>query len=160
MQKGSAWKILFRGLGSLVIFLILIGIGNLLLILIAHPFYHFFIDTLNQSIVYIVIIHILFVLAEVFSVLPFPFSLPYPIFNGFAAVYLTHFIFELLKAADYLIGLELNLNLSIFRSVTIAIVFFLVILVGYIRIGFRSSSKGKEKDQKTEKPKKVSKKNK
>ncbi|HPD81593.1 MAG TPA: hypothetical protein PK357_00655 [Candidatus Pacearchaeota archaeon] len=117
---------------GLIIFLILLIVANV--IQIDNVYYLTFINFLNNNIVIILLLSVLFYLGELFFVFIFPLNLPAPIFNAIGGVILVNFIFRLI----YLLGDMLQEGIfyvfAYLEPLIYFIVFCLTILVGYIMI--------------------------
>lgn len=134
MKFSLPLKVLYRGLIGLAVFALILGIANFLKIYISHPFYHFFVNTFNSALWIIVILSLLFLAADFFRVLKFPYDLPYPIINAFGYVYLTSFIFELVPLIEMFSGTEIPWKMSTAKAVVAIAVFALVTIFGYINV--------------------------
>lgn len=159
MKISLPLKILFRGILGLLIFLILLGAANLLKIYITHPFYIFFVDTFNQAFWIIIVLSILFIAADIFRALTFPFNLPYPILNAFAFVYLASLLFEILPPIIIISGIEIPWKLSTIKLIIILAVFALTVVSGYIHVFAHRHDYEKNKQQKTQNKKSSRKRN-
>ncbi|MBU1111408.1 MAG: hypothetical protein KJ896_01400, partial [Nanoarchaeota archaeon] len=76
---------------------------------------------------------ILFIAGDVFSILKFPFNIPYPLFNGVAAIMLTALFVNAFSWVWEMIFFDLlSINLSVIW--VYVLVFVLVLAVGYYNI--------------------------
>jgi len=73
---------------------------------------------------------LLFFVAEVFSVLDFPFNLPAPFFSAVSSMFLISFIFDLLNYANF----SSYPTVQLIERVIYPIVFITIMAFGYVRI--------------------------
>ncbi|MBU0906966.1 MAG: hypothetical protein KKE05_02300 [Nanoarchaeota archaeon] len=151
MKWSLPLKIIYRGLLGLVVFVIILGIANFLKAYINHPFYHFFVNTFNSALWIIIALSVLFLAADFFRVLQFPYNLPCPIINAFAYVYLTSFLFELIPLVEYLAKTEMPWDFGLLRAILAVSVFALVAVMGYVNIFIKKYRKENKKEKKPSK---------
>ncbi|MFH1802926.1 MAG: hypothetical protein ABH864_05775 [archaeon] len=159
MKLSPPLRVLVRGVIGLAIFFAILGITNFLKIWISHPFYHFFVNTFNGAIWIVIILSILFLVADFFRVLPFPYDLPYPIVNAFAYVYLVSLLFELIPLVEQISGTELPWGMATIKAVISISVFIIAAIAGYYKVfshRYREKQqiKSEEKKKPANKPKK------
>lgn len=148
MKLNLPLRVLYRGLIGLAIFALILGLANVLKPYISHPFYHFFVETFNSAIWIIVILCLLFLAADFFRVLKFPYDLPYPLINAAGYVYLTTFIFELVPLVEMISGYEFPWNFKTLETATLVLVFILVSTLGYINVFKHKNKNSSSKNQK------------
>jgi hypothetical protein len=133
-MKGIGREILTRVIGF-VIFLVLIGILNLLTYYIQNSTLSAIVTFLNNNLLLIIVFTIIFIIAEIFYYLWFPLSLPAPLLSAFASVLLVSFIFNLFKFIMTLVGVVIVIPYeNLIYWIIVVIVFIVVVIVGYIRI--------------------------
>ena len=115
--------------------------------------YKIWVTFLNENLALIVAMSLLFMVAEVFFALIFPFNLPAPLFSSFAALLLAKFIFRIFLVIDKMIMTELFSLLWPLTFLVYPIVFLAVLIGGYISI-FVKMKKPKKKKSKKKKSKK------
>ncbi|MFH1396209.1 MAG: hypothetical protein ABIG93_02320 [archaeon] len=126
-------RIVLFGLSGLLIFLILVGISNVLIPIIDNSFYTVNVEFMNQNLWIVITFTILFIAGDVFSILKFPFNIPYPLFNGVAAIMLTALFVNAFSWVWEMIFFDLlSINLSVIW--VYVLVFVLVLAVGYYNI--------------------------
>lgn len=133
MKKGLGHEILTRVLGF-IIFLVLIGILNLLTYYIQNSTLSAIVIFLNNNLLLIIVFTIIFIIAEIFYYLWFPLSLPAPLLSAFASVLLVSFIFNLIIFIMSLVGVTIIFPYELVYWIIAVIVFIVVIFVGYFRI--------------------------
>jgi hypothetical protein len=133
MKKGLGHEILTRVIGF-IIFLVLIGILNLLTYYIQNTTLSAIVTFLNNNLVLIIVFTIIFIIADIFYYLWFPLSLPAPLLSAFASVLLVWFIYNLVIFIFSIFGITILFPLNLIFWVIAAIVFIVVIIAGYIRI--------------------------
>jgi len=131
-MKETALSVTISALVGLLIFLILLGLANI--ISINNSIYIQIVDFLNQNVGRIIIFSILFYLGELFFVFKFPFNLPGPLFNAFGSIYLITFIFGIIYLIGSFVEQDLLDIIGFLEPVVKAIVFILVIIVGYVMV--------------------------
>lgn len=144
-HKKSVLGVVLSKLGGLLVFLILIGIANL----VYFPNITFVrvVQFLDNNLGLIILYSIIFFFAELFSILVFPFNLLYPIFNAVGSAFLVSFLFKMYFMIESLVGIGEVEPLRVLYFVVIPLVFFIVLVVGYVNV-FKNI--GSEKH--TEKP--------
>ncbi len=128
-------EILTRVIGF-IIFLVLLGIANLLTNYITNPIYLSVVGFLNANIWLIVIFSVIFLIGEIFGYLMFPLNIPSPLFNAVGGVLLIQFVFKLFKFLLDTTSIKINFGLPIadIENLIIIVVFIIVIIVGYVHI--------------------------
>lgn len=139
MKQGSAVGSIFSRLGAFLIFLIILWIFNYLVGSstqgIMYALVHFF----NGQIIFLFLITIVFIIADIFWSVPVPFNVPAPIFSAVGGVFIVELVFKLFTLFD-----SLNVN-KIFEPfiplefMVAGIVFTLVLIGGYISILVKAS---------------------
>lgn len=154
MKLNLQTKILFQGIIGLIIFAVILGLANFLKSYIHHPFYVFFVDTFNQAFWIIIILSVLFLISDILRASPFPFSLPYPIINALAFIYLVTLLFEIFPIIIQISGIELPWKLSFIKSTVVVVTFVLTIVVGYIHVfSHRHDAENKASQEETDQKK-------
>jgi hypothetical protein len=133
-KKRLVGGIIISRLIGLLIFMILLGIANIIAWSVDQNIFSDIINFLNSNFRLVLLFSILFLIGEIFNNLEFPFDLPAPIFNAFGAVLLTEFIFSLLAIPYLLDNIEVTLMLSRLYGIAIPAVFLAVIVFGYMSI--------------------------
>ncbi len=133
MKKGkSVLGIVLSKLGGLLLFLIFLAIANAFTAIISSPAYNSFVQFLNNNIGIILLFSIIFFVGGLFSILSFPFDLPYPIFNSFGSAYIIVFLFRLI---GFLGGFYPSLlSLMPFRGIFLFLVPLIILVIGYLSI--------------------------
>lgn len=138
-------RIVLARIGGFLFFLILLGLAN---IFFEHKIVLFF----NSQIVFLFVMTILFMIGELFNNSKFPLNLPAPVFNAVGGVLLVIFIFKIFGLIESYVDLALPFNLLL--SITIPVVFFIVLIAGYVHI-FVSIGKPREKPKSKKKSSKL-----
>ncbi|MFA5856055.1 MAG: hypothetical protein WC867_01755 [Candidatus Pacearchaeota archaeon] len=134
-QAKSVVNVFVTQLIAFVIFLVLIGIVNVLTYYIENEIFFQVVSFLNSNLILIILFSIIFMIGEMFSVLIFPLNTPYPIFNGTGAFLLVEFIFNVIEFLDKLVGINLgNIPFELLRTAISFLVLIIVVVVGYIEI--------------------------
>jgi len=131
--------IVFTRLSGLIFCLILLYIANHLAFFTENHFNYQIILFMNNNIWLIIVISIVFLIGEVFNALIFPFNLPAPLFNASASVLLANFIFRIFAIIDILLDEQIFQVFNRFEFIIYPLVFFIVLIGGYILILVRLS---------------------
>lgn len=153
-RKSIPGIILSRVIGLLVFFGLL-WVVNYLTGYVDNVWFHVAVGFVNANVMLIVIMAVVFLVAEVFGALVFPFDLPSPIFYAAGCMYLVTFLVRLLGLAGKITGLDIFGILVKSSYLAYPITFILVLLFGYIGIFVRlvGREKPEEKEVELKKPK-------
>ena len=146
MKKGIGHEILTRVLGFIV-FLVLIGILNLLTYYVQNNILSAIVHFLNANLILIIVFTIIFIIADIFYYLWFPLSLPAPLLAAFGSLLLVWFIYNLVIFVLSLFGITLIFPLNLVFWIIGIVVFVIVIIVGYVRIIAHASKRHKHRAQ-------------
>jgi hypothetical protein len=113
---------------------------------------------LNENLVLLVVLALIFMVGDIFGTFFFPFNLPAPLFDAVASIFLVKFIINIFGLIDRLAG---TANFGFLKSIDILLyimVFLIVIIVGYIMIIFglfapRDYAEGRNEETRRERPK-------
>ncbi len=144
MREKSISNIIISEIVGFIIFVILLTIAFVLMDYIKNPVYietvTFFLNNLGLAITILVIT----IITKIFWKFNFPFNVPAPIFGAVLGIYITTYAYNLWELMESL----MNTGISIPINLIYAIVFWIVILTGYINIF--SMKKRKEIQKKLE----------
>jgi len=157
VKKESAWKEFFQGLLGIVIFLIVLGLANLIIRNFDNVIANAIIQFLNQNLFLIIQISIAMLLADVFKVFSLPFNLPYPLFNAIGAVLWIELVFRILAVADSLVEVNLLILLP-YQFIIALLIVIIVLIIGYAHIFAHIKEKTVKTGKKSKKKKKGKKK--
>jgi hypothetical protein len=124
-----------------------IGIFIFLLVLVLFRFiadhttwalFRAFVDFLFANAALIVFFSILFMVADMFEALRFPFDLPFPIIRAVGSVFLVTFIFNIFAFLDSYYGFGLSPALDLLKLILYILVPIVVLISGYISIAAQS----------------------
>ena len=160
-QLKKVISIFFSKLLGLLIFLIILGILN-----IVSPFINQEILTnitlfLNSNFILILLFSLFFTVAEMLFALVFPLNLPAPLFSSFGSIFLITFLFNIANFINITLDLNLTKLLNFSYLPIIFIVFIIVFITGYTTIfskGVEQTTKGIKHIHKAWKTKKSNKK--
>ena len=142
MRHRTALGVTLSRLIGLMIFIVLLIIANALSI--NNHAYTQVIDFLNYNLGLIIIFSILLYLGELFLVFRFPLNIPAPILNAFGGAFLVKFIFRIIYLSGTLAGTDALYVFRNFEAIIYVVVFFIVIIVGYVNIFLNVGKEGKE----------------
>lgn len=133
----SVFHIILSLAFSLTLFIALVLFLNFLRNYVHSSIYDDSVSFLNQNVLLVVILSIVYGVGEIFGALGFPLNLPAPIFNAVASVLLLSFLLNLLKFIAKLTG-ETVFNILIENQNILSLIVFLLVLAGgYILIFMR-----------------------
>jgi len=131
---GSIFKKFFLSLLGLVVFLVLLGIANLLSLIIKNEVFVGVVDFLNVNIMLIIIIMIIFFIGDVFWSFIFPFNLPAPIISAISSIFVVVFLYKLFSLIAGFIGLDLTGISQTLIYIIYNLIFWIVLISGYLYI--------------------------
>lgn len=134
VKNKSITRIIFLQVFGLICFFFMLYLANIFAIHIRHPIFNSAVIFLNSNIPIIVIMSVIFLIADLFSALWFPLNLPYPFFSAFGNLFVTQFIFRSFALLDLIIGQDIFKTLGIFSFIVYPIIFVIVLVGGYIKI--------------------------
>ncbi|MFA5060826.1 MAG: hypothetical protein WC494_00725 [Candidatus Pacearchaeota archaeon] len=137
--------VVIKSFVGLLFLIILISIVNFLPI--NNIYFVKIVEFVNANLLVIILFTILFFLSEIFYLFGFPLSLPAPIFQAYASYFLAGFIFKVLYLVEELANKEILLIFRNVESVTLILVFVLVLIFGVLKILTKANqnvSEGKE----------------
>lgn len=137
MHRGLS-SVIWRIIGFLL-FLFIVLITNLIAQLLGNPTLLAIVGFINAHLGLILIIAIFFLIADIFWALGFPLDIPAPIFAAIGSVLLVRLAFLLLGFLDSLAQAGIGNILEIFALIAYVIVFFAVLIGGYIEIIARTT---------------------
>lgn len=150
-MKKTVLGVTLSKLIGLLIFLFLLGLANMLKI--DNSSYLQTVQFLNKSLGIIILFSIFFYLGELFSIFEFPINLPSPVLNALGGVFLATFLFRIFYIVGDIVSQDFFAIFRVFEPLLYLIIFFIVIIAGYVSI-FRGLSKKKEKGGKPKKRRK------
>jgi hypothetical protein len=133
-QIGSIGIVFLSKVIGFVVFLILLGVTNLMIPYIQNDTFTSVVLFLDSNIKVIVIFTILLMIGELFAVLIFPFNLPAPLFSAIGSVFLVEFIFELIIFINKLTKTPMDIPFNLLYIIVSAIVFIVILIAGYVKI--------------------------
>ena len=137
----SAIGIVFARLGGILGFMAALILANLVYPYIPSRLFTDIVVFFNNSTDIIVVMALLFMLGELFTLFYFPYDLPGPIFTGFGSLLLISFMFSMLSALETALKLGTFNFVMWFSYVLYPCVFGVVIVIGYFGIFTRAIHK-------------------
>lgn len=137
--------VIIKSFVGLLFLIILVSLANF--IPISNIYFIKIVEFVNANLLVIILFTILFFLGEVFYLFGFPISLPAPIFQSYASYFLAGFIFKILYLVEELANKEILLIFRSVESVTLILVFVLVLVFGFLKILTRNN-RGVSKERK------------
>jgi hypothetical protein len=119
---------------SFGLFLVLIGVLNLLVDYIDDALFHQIVTFVNDNIEIIITFAIIFLIGSLFQNLQFPFNLPAPLVNAVGAMFFITFMFRVFAFVDSQIEEPIFQNIEEGSFLIYPVVFLVVIVGGYISI--------------------------
>jgi len=144
-QEGrSILGLAFSRLLGLACFLLMVWLLNYLLICIDNDLFSQAVGFLNDNVILLMAMAVIYAAGEIFSSLSFPLSLPAPILDAVASVFLAEFIFRLLSLTGKVTGEPAFKVFDGFKDPAYMIVFVAVLATGYISIFMRLAGAGRK----------------
>jgi len=126
-------ELLTRVVGFLI-FLVLLGIINVLTFYIRNEMFISVVNFLNTNIWLIIIFSVIFLIGEIFGFLMFPLNIPGPLFNAVGGVLLIQFAFKLFQLIINLAKIQINIPINYIENLVMIVVFIIILVVGYVHI--------------------------
>jgi len=105
--KESVVGVLIARIVGLVVFLILLGILNILAgAYVQTPIFLQIVAFLNANLGLLILISVIFLVGDLFGALAFPLNLPGPVFGAVGAVFLVMFLLRLFSLVGEITGVE------------------------------------------------------
>ena len=136
-------KILLSRIIGLMIFLIILAILNI--VHVDLRVYSIWVDFFNNNAVLLIMMSLIFMIAEIFFELIFPLNLGAPIFSSISSMLLVTFIFRIFSVIDLMLMTRLFSLLWPLSIIVYPIVFIAVFMGGYISIFCKLGKKKKRK---------------
>lgn len=133
-KKKSPYTVVVSRLIGLIFCLIALIVMRLIANHIHSPLLTAFTDFLFANLVLIIVLSVLFMIAEVFETFSYPYNLPFPAINAFASALLVLFLIRLLEFLDVYFTLGISSAIAILELILYPLVFIIVIVTGYLSI--------------------------
>ncbi|PKL63532.1 MAG: hypothetical protein CVV31_00335 [Methanomicrobiales archaeon HGW-Methanomicrobiales-2] len=134
-RKESVFGVLISRVIGLVVFLILLGILNILAGgYVQTPVFLQIVAFLNANLGLLILISVLFLVGDLFGALAFPLNLPGPIFSAVGAVFLVMFLFRLFSLVGEITGVEFFALFETFALPVYLLVVITALIGGYIAL--------------------------
>lgn len=152
MPRKSIIGIIFSRVIGLLVFFGMLWVGNYLTAYIGNEVFQKTVAFLNWNVMLIVAMSVVFLVAELFGALVFPFDLPAPLFYASGSMLLVTFLIRILGLAGNITGIKTFGILVQSSYLAYPLTFILVLVFGYIGIFARLA--GREKEVELKRPKK------
>jgi hypothetical protein len=123
---------------SEVITIILLVLGvwilNLISAFYGNPIFIQIVEFFNVNLIFLIIISLVFFVGDLFAIFGFPVNLPAPVFRAIASTLLVVFIFRLFGLFEVIVDAEVFGLIHSLAPFVYALVFLLVLILGYIHI--------------------------
>ncbi|WP_332450075.1 hypothetical protein [Methanoculleus sp.] len=130
-KKESIAGILVSRIGGFIVFLILLGILNLLAgAYVQAPVFVQIVAFLNANLGPLLLITALFLIGDLFGALLFPLNLPGPVFGAAGAVFLVMFLFRLFVLVGEITDVEAFALFERAFAVPVYVIVFIIALIG------------------------------
>ncbi|MFA7199548.1 MAG: hypothetical protein WC093_09670 [Methanoculleus sp.] len=134
-EKESIAGILVSRIGGFIIFLVLLGVLNLLAgTYVQAPVFVQIVAFLNANLGLLLLITALFLVGDLFGALLFPLNLPGPVFSAAGAVFLVMFLSRLFSLVGDITGVEFFALLETFALPVYLLVFVIALISGYFAL--------------------------
>jgi hypothetical protein len=132
-SKSLLWMMITKGYW-LFSFIVIMLVVNFLTIFIKNPTFKEIVSFTNQNISLIIIMAVIFCLAELFDLLNFPFNLPAPLFNATGAIFMISFIQKIFLLLGDIINEPIVQVIGEYFPFVSVIIFVVVVIAGYVGI--------------------------
>jgi len=130
-RKESVAEVLVSRIIGLIIFLIVLGILNILAgAYVQTPIFLQIVAFLNANLGLLILITAIFLIGDLFGALAFPLNLPGPIFGAVGAVFLVMFLFRLFSLVGEITGVEVFALFEKTLALPVYMLVFIVVLIG------------------------------
>jgi hypothetical protein len=130
-RKESFAGVLVSRLTGIIVFLILLGVLNLIAgAYVQSPAFLRVVEFLNVNVGFLILIAAIFLVGDLFGTLVFPLNLPGPFFSAVGAVFTVVFIFRLFALVGEMTGIGVFTLFSGTLALLISILVFVVVLIG------------------------------
>jgi len=119
---------------AIIFFLIVAVLANFLTYYVSNPVYHSGVTFLNENIWLLIIIAIVFLVADIFGVVAFPLNLPSPIIRAIGSVFFIVFVLRFIQWVDTIALTNLYIPFSLISVIIVPFVFLVVLASGYYHI--------------------------
>jgi hypothetical protein len=152
-EKRPPWCVIVSGLAGIIIFLVLLIILGYLASYFHNAFLLGFVSLLVNNLSLILTTGILFIAADIFFSLRFPFNLPGPLMSGIGSLLVVNLLFIFLDFFDLFYGSGFSAMFLNTMNILYLLVFFIVVITGYVRIFSPENIRNGEPDKtETDKP--------
>jgi magnesium-transporting ATPase (P-type) len=132
-QRSVEW-ILISGILGIIIFLIFMAVLTYYSLSIENPMLRGIIQLLTDNISLIIILSILFMIADIFHTFSFPMNLPGPLFSATASIFLIAFLFNIIAYFHQTFEWPIFPSLQIVEFLAYPLIFVIVLLAGYMSV--------------------------
>ncbi|MBT3397594.1 hypothetical protein HOA55_03605 [archaeon] len=133
-KKRSIVETVFVNLVSFLVFLIILGLTNVVAITINNPLLTRIVFFLNSCVFLIFVLSVIILISKLFDLISFPFNLPVPLFNAAAGITFVIFLFKIFN----LLGDMFGSGFTWVENLNIALTYFwvsiIIIFMGYARL--------------------------
>lgn len=133
-MKKHPGKVLFKGILGIIVFLIFVGILNIVAVGVSAWEYHAVVGFFNYNLLFILLISAIMLVGDVFEAFIFPFRILYPFFNAIGGALYVVLAFRGLDLIGYLSRVDFTSVLLPFYYTVIVVVFVVVLVVGLVRV--------------------------
>lgn len=127
-------RALVSGLFGIFVFLIVLVVFRYIAAHTSWPLFRGFVDLLWAYAPLIILFSVLFMIGEIFAAFPFPFNLPFPIFDAAGSVLLISFLLAVLKYVDGHFSTGISPALDAIALFLLPLVLIIVLIGGYVWI--------------------------
>jgi len=152
-MKNPIVKLIINRVAGFIVFLLLVIVLNILVTYISLSLFQDIVGFINDNVLFLGLIALIMVLGEVFSMLKYPFNLPYPLFSAAGALFVLYFIFDIFVFLIEASAIDLGIPFDIIFGVIAILVFIVILVAGYYHIFKNLSEKQVKRKTSEEKPK-------
>lgn len=132
-ERSPGWIFITRMIG-IISFLIVVVLANILTFYVQNAVYLSGVQFLNENFWLLLLIGIIFFIADIFSSFLFPLDLPAPVIRAIGSVFIIAFVLRVFSWVDRLTGNKIYEFFWFLSFIIVPIVFILVLATGYYEI--------------------------
>ena len=125
---------LISGLLGILVFLIVLVVLRYIANITPWALLDGFVDLLFAHAPLIILFSVLLMIGEIFATFPFPFNLPFPLFNAVGGMLLVSFLLDVLKYVDGALFIGITPALDAIALFLLPLVLIIILIAGYVSI--------------------------
>ena len=132
-NKPVSWVFISRMIG-IICFLIVVVLANILTFYVSNQVFQSLVTFINVHFWLLLLIAIIFFVADIFGAFPFPLNVPAPLINAIGIVFCIAFILRVFQWVDSVMFTNLYQTFWLISFLIVPLVFIIVLTSGYFTI--------------------------